>query len=84
MFINKQPIFHIVSFWEILCIVKFQDLKFLIQNQRAEEKYRRQYLPHHFVSEGERREAAIFIFAMQPPSPTAVIDNNLQEEITEY
>lgn len=33
--------------------------------------------------QGERREDAIFIFAMQPPPPTAVIDNNLQEEITE-
>lgn len=33
--------------------------------------------------QGERREDAIFIFAMQPPPPTAVIDNDLQEEITE-
>lgn len=36
-----------------------------------------------FFCQGERREAAIFIFAMQPPTPTAAIDNNLQEEITE-
>lgn len=49
------------------------------------EKYKRQYmyLPHHVVCQGERREDAIFIFAMQPPSPTAVIDNDLHEEITE-
>lgn len=41
------------------------------------------YLPHHVVCQGERREDAIFIFAMLPPSPTAVIDNDLHEEITE-